>query len=206
MECTATPARDGSQAVNAAEYFREGTGTAVITASNAIQYALEAGSDSIDQIAEPSLFSRHIINGLRSGQADIDDDGQVSLDDLFQYVSGQVRGETTSQQPQRWYFGLDGQLVIATNPLPRAGKLPQDVIGLIENPSYRARLRKHSRCRGRVPCLQGGSCATCAANWSLRSCSSASPGPVSARARRALGVARGEAPRRAARPPGRTLP
>jgi formylglycine-generating enzyme required for sulfatase activity len=133
-------ARDGSQAVNAADYFREGTGTAVITASNAIQYALEAGGDSIDQIAEPSLFSRHIINGLRSGQADIDGDGQVSLDDLFQYVSSEVRGETTSQQPQRWYFGLDGQLVIATNPLPRAGKLPPDVIGLIENPSYRARL------------------------------------------------------------------
>jgi photosystem II stability/assembly factor-like uncharacterized protein len=134
-----------SQAVNAGEYFRESTGRVVITASDAIQYSLAGGESSSvgnepDTLAQSSLFSRHIIEGLRTGKADIDGDGLITSEDLFRYVAGSVQGETRTQRPQRWAFGLDGDLIVASNPLPRPGKLPQDVIDFLEDSRAEVRM------------------------------------------------------------------
>jgi hypothetical protein len=125
--------------------FRESTGRVVITASDALQYA-QAG-EAIDGEVQPSLFSRHIIHGLRTGEADCDSDGQVSSKDLYDYVLARMHGDTPHQRPKRWEFGLQGDLVIAANPRHRRRKLPQEildllskqVIELIENPAVRAR-------------------------------------------------------------------
>jgi tetratricopeptide (TPR) repeat protein len=127
----------GEQAVNAGEHFNGG-GRVVITASNAYQYALAA--DSSATLSQPSLLSKHIIQGLRTGTADIDGDGHVTTEDLFKYVHTCVAAETEMQRPQRWTFGLERDLIVASNPLPRPGKLPQEVVDLIESAAYRARL------------------------------------------------------------------
>jgi len=134
--------RDGSGAINTADYFPKsaGRGLAVITAADAIQYALEAGGESIAGVAEPSVFSGRLIRGLVTGEADLDGDGRVTLDELFQYVATEVQGQAESQRPQLWCFGLDGTLVIAANPQPRAGQLSQEIIDLVRSPAARARL------------------------------------------------------------------
>jgi tetratricopeptide (TPR) repeat protein len=123
--------------VNFADYYGDSTGTAVIAASGAIEHAL--ASDPADGSDQPSLFTKHLIEGLRSGEADRDEDGQVSLDDLFKHVSIEVQRETQSQRPERCYFGLNGDLVVASNPRPRPGKLPQDVIDLVRDPRPKVR-------------------------------------------------------------------
>jgi hypothetical protein len=129
------------------DYFRDSTGLAVLTATDAIQYAWEQESDSAEQIAEPSLFSGHIIDGLRTGNADLDGDGQMTLEDLFHYVSTEMRAKTPAQRPQRSYFGLDGQIVVAGNPLPYPGTLPRDIAELMDDSRPDAQLRAVSKLR-----------------------------------------------------------
>jgi tetratricopeptide (TPR) repeat protein len=126
----ATGIKAAARAVNFADYFGEGASVAVLSASGAIQHAL---GDSATQPAQPSLFSRHIIDGLRTGKADQDGDGDVSLGDLFGYVSHEVRGDTGNQIPEKWYFGVGADLVVASNPRPRPGKLPPDISELLDD-------------------------------------------------------------------------
>jgi formylglycine-generating enzyme required for sulfatase activity len=106
----------GFRSVNMKEYFQEATGRIVITASDRLQYAL-AGD------AQPSLFTKHVIEGLRTGAADLDGDGKVSSAELVQYVSTHMRRETPHQRPRRWAFDLEGDdFIIASNPLPQPAR------------------------------------------------------------------------------------
>jgi FimV-like protein len=127
--------RPGNLAVDVGHYFQEATGRVVIAASDRMQRAL-AGK------GQPSLFSKHLIEGLRTGAADLDGDGEVSSAELVAYVAEQMRTETEAQEPKRWAFELSKgiDLVIASNPAPRAGKLPQELIDLIMSPNAKVRL------------------------------------------------------------------
>ncbi len=69
-----------------------GQGRAVITASTSLQLALD-GKES------PSLFTRAVVEGLRSGEADQDLDGLVSLDELYSFVHERVIAENPDQTP-----------------------------------------------------------------------------------------------------------
>jgi hypothetical protein len=119
--------------LNAGDYFHDGSGKVIITASDALQYAL--AGDSIDggSKAHPSAFSRHLIEGLKSGDADMDDDGQVTTDDIYRYISTALRREGAQQRPQRWSFGVTQDFILATNPAPKPGKLPGDIVDLISD-------------------------------------------------------------------------
>ena len=108
------PLKAGPHAVNVGEYFLKNRGTVVIAACDAFQYAL--AGDSVDKITEPSLFTGHIIEGLRTGKADRDRDGKITTEDLFHYVSAAVGAATTSQRPERWDFHRSGDFVIASVP------------------------------------------------------------------------------------------
>jgi len=127
-----------SRDVNASEYFREGTGKVVITASDAMQYAL--AGDSIEGSATPSLFTGHVIEGLRTGAADVDGDGNITSEDLFKYVSKALHNEHADQRPQRWTFAMTGDLMIASNPVPRPGTLPDHVLDLLGHPRVDVRI------------------------------------------------------------------
>ncbi len=79
----------------------DGRGIYILTASTATQTAREKEGD------EYSLFTKHILQGIRQGEADHDDDGLVSLDDLFEYVKTRVPREAP-QYPTKWEFGVQG--------------------------------------------------------------------------------------------------
>ena len=51
----------------------------VLTATDSTQYAWEG--DQITGEGLNSIFTRHLIHGLRSGEADLDQDGLVTLDE-----------------------------------------------------------------------------------------------------------------------------
>jgi hypothetical protein len=63
-----------------------GPGRTVISASNRIRYRVDDGAVSGDSNAAPWL--RRIVHGLRTGEADLDGDGCISLDDLIEYAPG----------------------------------------------------------------------------------------------------------------------
>lgn len=94
-----------------------GFGRVILTASNAIEYALEG--DAVRGKARPSVFTRHLVEGLRTGKADRDNDGKISLDELYSYVNEKVKTSGESgQTPQKWSQKVEGEITLAKNPHP----------------------------------------------------------------------------------------
>lgn len=93
-----------------------GRGQVVLTASAATEYSFEG--DPID-VAGPagSVFTTALVQGLRTGAADIDRDGYVSVDDAYAYVFDQVQAVGAAQTPQRWMYGAEGKILLARSPV-----------------------------------------------------------------------------------------
>jgi hypothetical protein len=124
----------GGEGVDLAQRF-EGRGQVVITASNAMEYAFEG--DELTGQGSPSVFTSALVEGLKTGAADRDGDGRISIDEIYDYVYDEVRDATPSQTPSKWTYDLQGDLYIARNPNPQAiepAELPQDLQRAMENP------------------------------------------------------------------------
>lgn len=93
-----------------AQHQLEGRGRAVITASNAMEYAYEG--DQLTGRGQPSVFTEAVVEGLRSGDADRDGDGLISVDELYDYIYDRVKERTPSQTPNK-LSTLEGPLHIA---------------------------------------------------------------------------------------------
>lgn len=92
-------------------------GRAVFTASSALEYAFE-GDQPVSGGKPgagdgPSLFTGALVEGLRTGEADLDHDGEVGMSELADYVNERIRERTPHQTPQLWLFGSQGDLPIA---------------------------------------------------------------------------------------------
>ncbi len=70
-------------------------GTYLVTASTELQVAHESAAEGL------SLFTKHLIAGLETGEADKDGDGWVSMNELYDYVQGKVVAENPAQQPTK---------------------------------------------------------------------------------------------------------
>ena len=70
-------------------------GTYLVTASTELQVAHESAAEGL------SLFTKHLIAGLETGEADKDGDGLVTMDELYDYVQGKVIAENPNQQPTK---------------------------------------------------------------------------------------------------------
>ena len=119
-----------------------GRGRVVITASNAMEFAFE-GTDLADSIVQqPSIFTGALVEGLTTGEADRDQDGMVSLGELYDYVFERVRQESPNQTPGKWEFGLQGDLILARNPqrVVVPAPVPVELLELIEHPFPATRL------------------------------------------------------------------
>jgi hypothetical protein len=95
-----------------------GRGRAIIAASDAMEYAWEDDELSLDE-GQPSLFTRALVAGLETGDADRDGDGVVSVEELYDYVYDKVRQLTSHQTPTKSSHGEQGDLILARNPRPR---------------------------------------------------------------------------------------
>ncbi|MGH8895735.1 MAG: caspase family protein [Egibacteraceae bacterium] len=94
-----------------------GRGRAVIAASKAMEYAYEGDTLTMD-VGQPSVFTRALVHGLETGEADRDGDGRVGVNELYDYVYDRVRKTTPSQTPTMSAHGLEGELYLARNPRP----------------------------------------------------------------------------------------
>jgi Caspase domain len=113
-----------------------GRGRAVITASSAMEYAFEGDELADSNELAPSVFTSALVQGLQTGDADRDQDGLVSLDELYDYIYDKVRATTPNQTPGKWAFGVQGELVIARRALPvtQPAPLPPEVQEAIDSP------------------------------------------------------------------------
>ncbi len=121
------------RAIGTGERF-EGSGRVVLTASDAMQYSFEG--KQVEGKGVPSVFTSSLVHGLKSGEADLDSDGKISLDELYDYVHDRVIDKTPEQRPGKWNFGVQGQIVIARNPNPiiKPVELPNELTDAMENP------------------------------------------------------------------------
>src|SRR5947208_2913147 len=92
--------------IHTGEYFEQGRGRVLITASDAMQYSFE--EDNLKGQGQRSIFTSALIEGLRTGNADLDHDGRITYDELYDYTLDRVRAETPYQTPGKWVFALKG--------------------------------------------------------------------------------------------------
>jgi uncharacterized caspase-like protein len=125
--------------VNVREHL-EGRGRAVITASSAMEYSYEG--DHLSGNGQPSVFTRAVVEGLRTGEADRDGDKWISVDDLYDYVYERVKETAPAQSPNKMST-LEGQVYLARScyeaPVAPA-KLNDELVALTKHPIASARL------------------------------------------------------------------
>lgn len=88
-----------------------GYGRWVLTATDATQYAWEG--DKISGNHTHSIFTRYLIEGLRTGNADVNDDGRITVEELYQYVHARVQESGAKQTPHKWSYKQQGDVLIA---------------------------------------------------------------------------------------------
>ncbi|MCQ6553922.1 caspase family protein [Streptomyces sp. C10-9-1] len=115
-----------------------GRGRAVITASSAMEYAFEGGGEPSETSPSPgpSVFTGALVAGLESGEADRDQDGWVTLDELYDHLYESVRAVTRHQTPGKWAFGVQGGLRLARRgrPVETPAPLPPELADAIGHP------------------------------------------------------------------------
>jgi hypothetical protein len=121
----------------------QGRGRAVITSSTSVEYSFEIDTGKVEGTPVASVFTAAIIEGLRTGKADRDGDGLVSVDDLYGYVFESVRERTPHQTPEKKWGDIRGDFIVARNPYPPAAiaePLPAELTEALNSPYSRVRV------------------------------------------------------------------
>jgi Caspase domain len=112
------------KAVTESTFEGSGSGRVVLTASDSTQFAFEG--DRVIAQTDFSLFTHFLLEGLKTGKADRDNDGKVSLDEWYDYCHARITATTPQQVPHKWSYHQQGDLIIAQNPFVK--KKPQPKI------------------------------------------------------------------------------
>jgi hypothetical protein len=116
-----------------------GEGRVVISASTAMEYAFEIDApEAVLSEPRPSVFTSALVRGLRTGEADLDQNGLVTLQELYEYLFDSVRAVTPRQTPSWTGLGVQSQIVIARRAIPVTDPtpLPEHLVTAMGN-SYR---------------------------------------------------------------------
>ena len=118
-------------------FLGQGRGRVVLTASTATEYSFEGDPTDAAATAAGSVFTAALVQGLRTGAADTDHDGHVSVDDAYAYVFDQVQAAGAAQTPQRWLYGAEGKILLARSPAGPAitpAPLPESLRAGLDSP------------------------------------------------------------------------
>ena len=58
------------------------------------------------------IFTKHLIEGIASGEADADGDGRIGVEELFKYVRDRVVDDGF-QEPMKWGIGISNEIFLA---------------------------------------------------------------------------------------------
>ena len=92
------------------EQFLGGKGTAILTASTSTQYALT--QDGFDL----SIYTHYLVEGIRTGGADRDDDGFIGAEELHAYASSKVKEAAPAMTPEFYPVKEGYRILLAKSP------------------------------------------------------------------------------------------
>ncbi len=139
-------------------FLGQGRGRVVLTASRGTEYSFE-GSPVPGSAIPGSVFTNALVAGIRSGAADVDRDGYISVDDAYTYAFDEMRVAGAEQTPQRWLYGAEGSILLARNPAASAAPLsqpPRSPVTHDERPAVRGRRRQAPSWASRLRTLIAG--------------------------------------------------
>ena len=131
-------------AVNAADAMNafegNGYGRIILTAAKATETAQELAPNGVS--IPHSLFTHFIIEGIQTGAADLDQDGDIAAEELFEYVAREMKNIAAKQTPQKFVSAQHGDLIVALNPRGKAAAptLPDWIQSLIASEHVNLRL------------------------------------------------------------------
>jgi hypothetical protein len=111
-----------------------------VLSSSGVGEASYSGPPTASGAPTPSVFTHEIIEALRTGKADSDGDGKVSVEELFHYVNTRVRSQEllSAQVPVYSSIGVNSKIIIA-NVIAGAARrqaVPADLAS--DRPTYAA--------------------------------------------------------------------
>lgn len=94
-----------------ARNLSDSRGRVVVSSSSAFQVSIEtqAKGDSV----VTGVFSNALIQGLETGEADLNSDGQITFFELFNYIIWKLEERKSPQTPKMWVFDLSADIVVA---------------------------------------------------------------------------------------------
>ena len=108
-----------------------GSGRAILMSSSAWQRSFEMESDDVGWT---SAFTRAIVEGIRTGEADLDEDGLITLDELFDYTRSRLAEVSPTQTPLRSEIDVDGRVLVARAPSHHMVRgLPAELVAACES-------------------------------------------------------------------------
>jgi serine/threonine-protein kinase len=97
-----TPPTQLRSAVNTTgSYTAQGHERVILTANDTTQYNLQ---EQKSRAIQPSLFTHYFIEGIKTGAADADRNGRITVDEIYAYIQEQLgqSSHTTGQKPRKW--------------------------------------------------------------------------------------------------------
>ncbi len=88
-----------------------GKGRAILTSSAATQYSYE------QENCDLSIYTRYLVEGMRTGAGDLDEDGRISVDELHEYASTRVQEASPSMTPQLYPVEEGYKIFLAKAPV-----------------------------------------------------------------------------------------
>jgi len=92
-----------------------GRGRAILTASRAYEYSFE-GEPLPDARPTGSVFTTALVEGLRTGKADTNRDGYISVEEAYDYAYDHLQKQGAAQTPQKWLYGGESAIWLAASP------------------------------------------------------------------------------------------
>ncbi len=130
-----TKAITGGSVGIASAFEGKGYGRIVLTASDSTQFAWEGNKIIGGEEIENSLFTHFLIQGME-GEADKDGDGQITVDELYDYAYEQIVQRTPKQTPGKWFYKQQGEILLVQSLHPKHVKpapLPRELVEALED-------------------------------------------------------------------------
>jgi GUN4-like/Caspase domain len=88
-----------------------GKGRAILTSSSSTQHSLESEGSAL------SIYTRYLVEGIKTGAADQDNDGNIAADELHNYASEKVQEASPAMTPQFYSVEEGDRIYLAKSPL-----------------------------------------------------------------------------------------